>query len=63
MRTLFIWENCDVFDGRRAYWVEVPLDVFCSEIENSIDEIISTGITWMIIWRRLTEPPGISLTW
>lgn len=37
MRTLFIWENCDVFDGRRAYWVEVPLEVFYKEIENSID--------------------------
>ena len=26
-----------MFDGLRAYWVEVPLDVFRSEIENSID--------------------------
>lgn len=37
MRTLFIWENCEVFDSQRAYWVEVPLEVFLSEIENSID--------------------------
>lgn len=34
MRTLFTWENCDVFDGRRAYWVEVPLDVFRKEIDS-----------------------------
>jgi hypothetical protein len=36
MRTLFLWENCHMFDGQRAYWVEVPLEVFRSDIQGSV---------------------------
>lgn len=36
MRILFIWENCHMFDGKRAFWVEVPLETFRSDIQGFV---------------------------
>ena len=33
MRTLLVWENCHIFDGKTAFWVEVPLETFRSDIQ------------------------------
>lgn len=38
MRTLFIWENCHVFDGKRAFWIEVTLETFHRDIQSSVPE-------------------------
>jgi hypothetical protein len=43
MRTLFLWENCHMFDGQRAYWVEVPLEVFRSDIQGSVPGSVPIG--------------------